>query len=89
MFLAGTSSGKDPITTKSLHLIKSFSDWTSNDSENGLFYRIHDFIESFEEIFVKRCSEKQLWYCRFSHVPSRIFVPETQNLGENSANQLK
>ena len=57
VFLDGSGSRiKDSFDAKALQLLRKYSDWTEHDSSNGIYYRIHDYIESFEERETQRIS---------------------------------
>ena len=50
VFLDGTASrSKDTFDAEALQLLRKYSDWTEHNSSDGIYYRIYDFIESFEE----------------------------------------
>jgi len=45
----GSRSVKSSFDAKALKLMKSYADWTLQDEANGVFYRIQEFIDEFEE----------------------------------------
>jgi len=43
------TGGKGTFESKALKLLRSFAEWSLQDEANGVFYRIQDFIDRFEE----------------------------------------
>ncbi len=56
---SGASKTKDTFEGKAAHLLSMYETWTEEDMNNGVSYRIGEFIEAFEK---RTTSGLNLWY---------------------------